>query len=447
MEEIGRAEDELSSVPAAVVGQQETQEAKKSQQQQQTIMDRYHQVHGHDVSSFDTIDLASTHRLPTISAADALEEVDQLGGAYRKAYISTSLPRLDEVLVGNGGASGEDKEGRGGIAKGGGLVEVWGPPGVGKTAFGIQLAADCLKGGEGVVWVDASHCVSVERLRAVIGTEGGDDDKFTHYACPTLPHFIALLCWPTPATIPTGTGLIVIDSLSALINHAFPKLPERQNAKGRGPKAAIRRFQVLQYIVSSLQKLAATRDIAIAILTQCATKMQAERSATLVPALNASAWVQGMSTRLVLFRDWLSDDYDEEQALRFVAVQKLNGRDVPVVEGDSLIFAFDIDAIGLVAIECNKTQDSNGPTSAPAAQKRKLGETDFEIADSDADDDEDYGWDDEHDELPPNPSQWQGSEDILLTRQPESEAYYGEEEQERLDQEELDAHGSDDNTG
>lgn len=43
--------------------------------------------------------------------------------------------------------------------------------------------------------------------------------------------------------------------------------------------------------------------------------------------------------------------------------------------------------------------------------KRKLGETDFEVADSE----EEYGWDDEDStQLPPNPSQWQGSEDILI---------------------------------
>jgi hypothetical protein len=70
---------------------------------------------------------------------------------------------------------------------------------------------------------------------------------------------------------------------------------------------------------------------------------------------------------------------------------------------------------GLVSVEYDGTQQSRTITSTPA-QKRKLGETDFEIADSD---DEEYGWDDE--ELPPMPSQWQGSEDILLTRNPESD--------------------------
>ena len=50
-------------------------------------------------------------------------------------------------------------------------------------------------------------------------------------------------------------------------------------------------------------------------------------------------------------------------------------------------------------------------STATPVGKRKLGDTEFEIADSE---DEDYGWDGDDDELPPNPSQWQGSEDLLL---------------------------------
>lgn len=66
--------------------------------------------------------------------------------------------------------------------------------------------------------------------------------------------------------------------------------------------------------------------------------------------------------------------------------------------------------------------------SSTPAPKRKLADTNFEIADSD---DEDYGWHDEEPLLPPLPSQWKGSEDILLDpTQPNSddESQHGEEE-------------------
>ena len=103
-----------------------------------------------------------------------------------------------------------------------------------------------------------------------------------------------------------------------------------------------RRLQVLQYIVSSLQKLAATRDLAVVVLTQCATMMQAERGATLAPAINAAVWEQGMSTRLVLFRDWLHGA-PETRGLHFVAIQKLNGKGVGALLES--ICAFKVDKV------------------------------------------------------------------------------------------------------
>ena len=88
----------------------------------------------------------------------------------------------------------------------------------------------------------------------------------------------------------------------------------------------------------------------------------------------------------------------------------------------------------MVSVDYDDTQQSQTLPSTPA-QKRKLGETGFEIADSD----EEYGWDDDED-LPPMPSQWQGSEDILLVRQPESDQ--GDQEDEdtvALESEDRDA--------
>ncbi|KAL2131266.1 hypothetical protein VTI74DRAFT_5321 [Chaetomium olivicolor] len=380
----------------------------------------YHAIHGHDVSSFD---LPSTHRLPTVSAAQALQDLEGDEGNV----ISTGLAALDASL-----SSGLDGVASGGILKGH-VTEVWGPPGAGKTAFGIQLASACLGERRGVVWVDGFHRMPIERLRAVAARDTGEGkdadlgrlDGFTHYTCPSLPHLIALLCRPTPACIPEGTSLVVVDSLSALVNHAFPKQPETKSfagAKGgKGPSPSARRLQVLQYIASSLQKLAATRDLAVVVLTECATKMQAERGATLIPAINAGVWEQGMSTRLVLFRDWLQEGA-QTHGLRFVGIQKEHGKNMAALIDH--VCAFRVEERGLVAVDYDNTQHSKAPTSTPA-QKRKLGDTDFEIANSD---DEDYGWADD-DELPPMPSQWQGSEDLLLTRQPESDEEAEDEEQ------------------
>ena len=113
---------------------------------------------------------------------------------------------------------------------------------------------------------------------------------------------------------------------------------------------AARRPQVLQFMISTLQKLAATRDLAIVILTQCATKMQAEQGAHLVPSINASVWEQGISTRLVLFRDWMIEKGDAV-SIHLAGVQKLNGK--PSQSGFEDVVAFKMSPVSNVQSRCH----------------------------------------------------------------------------------------------
>lgn len=378
----------------------------------------YHERHGHDVSSFD---LPSTHRLPTISAAQALDELN--GDALR--HVSTSLPDLDRALTGDASSLSSEQDGNGGIQKGQ-VTEIWGPPGVGKTALGIQAAANVLRDGKSVVWVDCFFPVSHNRLADVCGAAPAEDGdmpsdrfgKFVHHACPSLAHFIALICRPTQSSLPSDVALIVIDSLSVLVNHAFPRLPgPRAAVKGniKGPSTSLKRLQVLQYVVGALQKLAATRDAAVVVITQCATRMQAERRATLTSAINANVWEQGIATRVVLFRDWMWHDGHAAGA-RLAAVQKVNGKmNLDALEA---VYAFEIESTGLkpASYDGNKPNVAFSSTPGP---KRKFEETGFEIPDSE---DEDYGWQEEDTSLLPGmPPQWQGSEDIILGQHPETD--------------------------
>ncbi|KAK0368589.1 rad55 protein [Colletotrichum limetticola] len=387
-------------------------------------MEKYHSIHQEDISSFD---LPSTHRLPTVSAADALEELD--GGVAR--YVSTGIGRLDGALISSSSLQAPDPTSGGGLQRGQ-VTEIWGPPGSGKTALGIQLVANALCERHGAVWVDCAYSVCGHRLNAVIeaveSTRPSKDPEavksatnhFAHYSCPSLPHLIALLCRPTAATVPANSAVVVIDSLSALVNHVFPKAPDgrKDQSRGKGPGLSAKRLQALQYITSALQKLAATRDCAVVVLSQCATKMQLERSATLIPSINAGVWEQGMSTRVVLFRDWV---WKEERpwSVCFAGVQKLDGKAGPDMMQSAA--AFRIEATGLVGVQYDTSQPSVFLPTAPRA-KRKLAEAGLEVPDSE-EDDEEYGWAREDESaLPGPPPQWQGSEDILLgTQAAESE--------------------------
>ncbi|KAL8372095.1 hypothetical protein RB595_001746 [Gaeumannomyces hyphopodioides] len=400
-------------------------------------MDLYYSVHGRDVSSFD---LPSTHRLPTVSAAQAHADLS----CDPSRFVSTGLDALDAQLSAAPGDNGDDDDDRGGHMSaaagpvGGGVrrgivTEIWGPPGVGKTSLGLHLASNVLREGRAVVWVDAFSKVCPPRLNvAASADETGDggmrlDENFVHYTCPTLPHLIALLCRPSVGCIPHNTSLVVVDSLSILVNHAFPRIADSKPITLKNgtkvPSQAAKRQQTLQYVAGALQKLAATRNLAVVVLSQCATRMQAGSSergaASLVPAVNASAWEEGVSTRVVLFRDWSMQD-GTATAARFAAALKIGGKRVE--DEDVRLAAFDIGTAGLipVSLDHGSMPDTASLTFA-ARPKRRRGDGDLEIADSDDDDDdEDYGWQGEDaTSLPPMPPQWQGSEDILLGQGPD----------------------------
>lgn len=195
---------------------------------------------------------------------------------------------------------------------------------------------------------------------------------------------------------------------------------------------------MLQYIVGALQKLAATRDAAVVVLTQCATRMQAEKGATLIPSINANVWEQGIATRVALFRDW-TWNAGRAFGTRLAAVQKLNG--TVASDATEKVFAFKIESVGchpfppslasaykhfildviLIKLQTGlESVDFNGAQpEIGSARKRKLDQAGFEVPDSE---DEDYGWQEDDDNaLPRPPPQWQGSEDILLGTHPETD--------------------------
>ncbi|TDZ47189.1 DNA repair protein rhp55 [Colletotrichum trifolii] len=293
-------------------------------------MESYRATHGEDIASFD---LPSTHRLPTVSAAQALEALNE----DHSRQISTGLETLDELLASSLGAvDAVDGKQLGGVQRGQ-VTEVWGPPGSGKTALGIQLVANAVSEGHSAVWI--------------------------------------------------------------------------------GPSTAAKRLQALQYIVSALGKLAATKNCAVVVLTQCATKMQSERGPTLIPSINAGVWEQGISTRLLLFRDWVWRDGSPLTAC-IASVQKLDGKAGPDTVHNAS--AFTVEAAGLVGVHYDIGQPSVLLSTTPRA-KRKLAEAGLEVPDSD-EEGEEYGWEQEDDAaLPGMPPQWQGSEDLLLGTQGRSD--------------------------
>ncbi|KAE8450503.1 hypothetical protein EG329_006233 [Mollisiaceae sp. DMI_Dod_QoI] len=407
----------------------------------------YNSIHGPGISNFSS---PSPHRMPTVSAAQALQNLK----SSSTRCISTGIPLLDCALQNRESVTSDEDPFHGGVSRGK-LTEIYGPPGVGKTALGMHLTASVLHAGEGVVWVDASHPLSGHRFAQILSSfsptnplSAGQDqpnlntllENLVHFSTPTLAHFIALFSQPTPTHPPANTSLIIIDSFFTLISCAFPRTvgSNATPKKPGAPNPSARRFAILQYIINSLQKLAATRNIAIVILSPCVTKMRPGAGAALVPAINTTAWEQGLACRLALFRDWGWDDEDGNtiQDVRLAQVIKAEGVLVPDVR--LRIVGFSILESGLSPITLPITPLSASTFTSPTKnslhpfshahtqsmqstpqlpslhppQKRKFAETSLEIPDSE--DDEDYGWaEEDEEELPPPPPQWQGSEDVL----------------------------------
>ncbi|TGO69901.1 hypothetical protein BELL_0751g00030 [Botrytis elliptica] len=277
---------------------------------------------------------------------------------------------------------------------------------------------------------NASHPISGPRFSQILqklpSSEPLNNDtllsNFNHFTTPTLSHLLALLTHTTQNFPPENTSLIVIDSFSTLIDSAFPRNADSTSTpkKPGVPNPSSRKFPLLQYLINALQKLATTRNIAIIILTQCVTKMRPGLGAALIPSISATAWEQGLGCRVALFRDWGWDDDEGKKVdgVRFAQVIKVDS--TTLSEGRGIFAAFVIGKVGISSITPSQGSpllSRPAPAVALPTQRRKRAE--FEIPDSE--DDEDYGWAEEDEELPPMPPQWQGSEDVLAPPQGDSE--------------------------
>jgi hypothetical protein len=180
-----------------------------------------------------------------------------------------------------------------------------------------------------------------QRLNAVLAGTGDDvaiDDlreRFHHCTAPTLAHLLALFTHPPSSFPPANTSLVVIDSLSTLIDDAYPRNADNRASRNKGEQAkwaAARKLPVINELISTLSRVAAMHDIALLVACQTATRIRGASRALLVPSISGSVWEDGISTRLVLFRDWApvrgkttDVDVGRLRKARFIGLVKANG--------------------------------------------------------------------------------------------------------------------------
>ena len=257
-----------------------------------------------------------------------------------------------------------------------------------------------------------------------------------HVNTPTLAHLLALIVRTPPSFPPPSTTLLVIDSLSTLFETAYTGQPSKtdlanadQKAKDARRWAAGRRFAVLGSLITALNKLAAMKNMTILVTSQMMTRVSpngAGTRAVLVPALGGKEWEIGIATRIVLFRDWAPDGRNKGSQgketggrtgrklhqVRFAGVVKTNGIVLGEHNGQGNVVPFTIDEVSNVLMSNSCARRTNifirqtgivpysdtdaplRPLSSPiklsssASRKRNF----EEIADSDAETDDEYGW-------------------------------------------------------
>lgn len=177
-------------------------------------------------------------------------------------------------------------------------------------------------------------------------TETSEEDLIQngliYFRTPSLPHLLALLLRPPKGFPPDDTSLLVVDSISGL----FPSyLPNPTELRARFVQSNItdrsqiqwlmnRRWNITSDLADQLMKLATTRRLAMLVTNQTHTKIRGQPRATLCPVLAGGSWESNISTRVVLYRDFLTvfDDGDDGMEstvlnnVRFAEIMKRSGR-------------------------------------------------------------------------------------------------------------------------
>jgi hypothetical protein len=170
---------------------------------------------------------------------------------------------------------------------------------------------------------DLDEDVAVRRLACM--------SRLKHISCQNLAKLFVMFAHTPPKLdeVMSQTDLLVIDDITAPFKLQFAaQMPTMSSADQSTKEAQTgnkRKWAFAADMVACLGKLAATKNLAVLIISQVTTIVRAETGAVLRPGLEGTAWETAISSRVVLFRQRIFSDTELLQDVRCAGVTKAQG--------------------------------------------------------------------------------------------------------------------------
>ncbi|KAG4302320.1 hypothetical protein PCK1_001592 [Pneumocystis canis] len=297
------------------------------------------------------------HRLPTTSAFDALTSDHTL------SFISSSLPELDKVLGGNGFRTGQ-------------ITEISGPPGSGKTIMALQVAINCLKKKEKILWIETFQPFPIHSLEKIIALNKTNQEttsiNHTHdeinplnyltiLHAPSLNNLIALFLHSSKTDskdLIQQKKLIIIDDIATPLIAAFPTdNVENQSRNTSYDTTLLKKSQILTNLLLSFNRIAAKNNACILVLSKMVIKIN-NLNGKEYPILSSplsSTWSQNCPNKILLLRKnnhtfKNTDNAWNSTQIRFIFIHKVGG---VTINSNNILIPFIITDRGILDIKNN----------------------------------------------------------------------------------------------
>lgn len=184
----------------------------------------------------------------------------------------------------------------------------------------------------------------------------------------------------------------MIDDLNMLVDLDYPRQQFATTGKTEQQKwQSTRRYGILGTIISALNKLAVLNNLAVIITTGCSTRNRSDSGlgSAFAPGIGGAEWDAGIWNRLVVFRDFSG---------RLIGTQKCQGKiqiSREEIGETGRILAFDTSPSGGIQ-ECQSSRSGDETSTALAKARispvKPRKRTFDEIADSESEEVDEYGW-------------------------------------------------------